>query len=281
MFAHEKPGRHNLVARQMIRLEGRGRNQDQLVLHEGLGANAAVACWSFDEPDSQLVLENKLHDLVSVAAVERELDARILVKESSQQTWEKVLRNRGRYSEGQLSRDLAILPTKFLFRLGHECGYLFSVIKQESSLRSKRDAIGGASEEANAEIFFERFDLKRDGGLSKEKVFRRFAKIEMLSNGAKNLETEVFQLCHVMIIPPKRPVRGAHRFLRGPQCLRPIKRSLRNQSFYRPDCARVSDFASCWPMTDAFSSPAGVSRYIRPWFSRASTLLSLTKVVGK
>ena len=67
-------------------------------------------------------------------------------------------------------------------------------------MRSKGDAIGGAIKEANAEIVFERFDLKRDGGLSKEKVFRRLAKIEMFSNGAKNLETEVFQLGHVMII---------------------------------------------------------------------------------
>ncbi len=67
-------------------------------------------------------------------------------------------------------------------------------------MRSKRDAIGGAIKEANAEIVFERLDLKRDRGLSKEKVFRRLAKIEMFSNGAKNLETKVFQLGHVMII---------------------------------------------------------------------------------
>jgi len=84
MFAHKKPGGHKLVARQTIRLESRWRDQDQLVLHEGLGANAAVACWSFDEADSQLVLEKKLHDLLSVAAVERELDTRILVEKGSE-----------------------------------------------------------------------------------------------------------------------------------------------------------------------------------------------------
>src|SRR5260370_41687592 len=132
--------------------------------------------------------------------MQRELDARMLVEKGPEQTRENVLRNRGRHSEGQLSGDLPILATKFLFRLGNECRYLFSVAEQEGSLRSKGDAIGGAIEEANAEIVFERFDLKRDGGLSKEKLFRRLAKIEMFCNGSKNLETEVFQLGHVIII---------------------------------------------------------------------------------
>jgi hypothetical protein len=67
-------------------------------------------------------------------------------------------------------------------------------------LRSNGDAIGGAIEKANAEIVFERFDLKRDGGLGEKEVFRRLAKIEIFGNSAKNLETEVFQLGHVMII---------------------------------------------------------------------------------
>jgi hypothetical protein len=31
-------------------------------------------------------------------------------------------------------------------------------------------------------------------------MFRRLAKIELFSDGSKNLETEVFQLGHVMII---------------------------------------------------------------------------------
>jgi hypothetical protein len=67
-------------------------------------------------------------------------------------------------------------------------------------LGSKGDTIGGTIKEANAEILFERFDLQRDRGLSKEKMFRRLAKIELFSDDSKNLETEVFQLGHVMII---------------------------------------------------------------------------------
>jgi len=147
-------------------------------------------------------------------------------------------------------------------------------------LRSKRDAIGGAIKEANAEIVFERFDLKGDGGLCEKKVFRRLAKIEMFSNGAKNLETEVFQLGHVMIIH-RNGQPGEPNFLGWAAISAAHQEVLRNETFYRADCARVSDFTSCWPMTDAFSSPAGVSRYIRPWSSRALTLASLTKVVGK
>jgi len=44
-------------------------------------------------------------------------------------------------------------------------------------------------------------------------MFRRLAKIEMFSDGSKNLETEVFQLGHEMIISPKQPVRELQRFL--------------------------------------------------------------------
>jgi len=83
-------------------------------------------------------------------------------------------------------------------------------------LRSKGDAVGGAIEEADAEIVFERFYLKRDCGLRKKKMFRSFAKIQMLCDGAKYLEAKVFQLGHVMIIhgnrstwePTAQPVAG-------------------------------------------------------------------------
>jgi hypothetical protein len=75
---------------------------------------------------------------------------------------------------------------------------------QEQSLRSKRDAIRGAIEETDAEIVFERFDLKRNGWLGQEKMFRSFAKIQMLRHCAKHLEAKVFQLSHVMIIHGNR-----------------------------------------------------------------------------
>ena len=65
---------------------------------------------------------------------------------------------------------------------------------------SQGDAIGGAIEEANAEIVFESLDLQRDGWLSEKEVFRRFAKIQMLGDGAKHLEAKVFKLGHAMII---------------------------------------------------------------------------------
>ena len=84
MLPHKKPRGHKLVAGQTISLERWWRNQDQFVLHEGLGANAAVARWSFDEADSQLVIEKELHDLVSVARADRQLNMRILIKESSE-----------------------------------------------------------------------------------------------------------------------------------------------------------------------------------------------------
>ena len=70
-----------MVKRQTIGLKSWRRDQDQLVLHEGLGPNAAIARWSFDEADGELVIEEKLHDLAGVAAMQGELDTRVLVEE--------------------------------------------------------------------------------------------------------------------------------------------------------------------------------------------------------
>src|SRR5258706_1510426 len=98
MLPHKKPRGHKLVAGQMISLESWWRNQDQFVLHEGLGANAAVPRWSFDEADSQLVLEKQLHDLVTVARSDRQLNMQNLIKDSSDKPLEQVLRNCGRCS---------------------------------------------------------------------------------------------------------------------------------------------------------------------------------------
>ena len=71
------------------------------------------------------------------------------------------------------------------------------------------DAIAGAIEKANAEIVFEGLDLKRDGGLGEEKMFRGLAKVQMFGDGAENLEAEVFQLGHGMIIHGKCGLRDA------------------------------------------------------------------------
>jgi hypothetical protein len=173
VFAHNEIRGQELIAGDAIGVKGRGGDQDQLVLHEGLGANSAVASGAFDEADGQLVVKEQLHNLAGVAAVQRKLHARMFVEEGSQQARENVLCNGRRNTEGQLSGDFAILGPKFLFGFGNECRYFVGVTEQEGSLGSEGDAIGGAIEEANAEIVFERFDLKRNCGLGEKKVFRR------------------------------------------------------------------------------------------------------------
>ena len=178
----------------------RGNDQDQFVLHEGLGANAAVARRSFNESDGQLVVEKEVHDLAGVAAVQRELDARMLGEKGSEQAGEYVLGNGCGDSQGQLARDLAVLGAHFLFGLENEGRDFSGVAQQKRALRSECNAVAGAIEEADAEIVFESFDLKGDGGLGEEKMFGRFAKIQMLGDGAEDFETEVLQLSHGMII---------------------------------------------------------------------------------
>ena len=69
MFAHKKIRGHESVPGQVIGLRSRWRDQDQLVLHEGLSSNPAGACWALDEADRYLVVEEKLYDLARVAAM--------------------------------------------------------------------------------------------------------------------------------------------------------------------------------------------------------------------
>jgi hypothetical protein len=180
--------------------KGRRHDEDQFILHERFGANAAVACWAFDKADGELVVEDEMDDLSGIAAVERELNAGMLVEEGSEQAGENILRNRGGHAEGQISGDIAILRAELLLGLGNEGGYLLGVGEQEGSLRSQGNAIAGAIEETDAEIVFEGLDLERDGGLGEEKVFCRLAEVQMLGNGAEDFEAKVFQLGHEMII---------------------------------------------------------------------------------
>ena len=99
LFAHQKIGGQQLGARHLIGHERRGHDQHQFILHEGFGANAAVAGGAFDKADRKLVVEEEMDDLIGIAAVQRELHARMFGEEGSEQTRENVLSNRGRDAE--------------------------------------------------------------------------------------------------------------------------------------------------------------------------------------
>ena len=59
--------------------------------------------------------------------------------------------------------------------------------QQNPSLRGQRHVAPGAIEDADPEIVLQRLDLKRDRRLRQKKLFRRFAKAEVLGNGSKHL----------------------------------------------------------------------------------------------
>jgi len=100
LFPHQKIGGEELVVGHAIGGERPRHDQDQFVLHEGFGVNAAVAGWSFDEAEGELVVEEKMHDFVGIAAVEGELDAGMLVEEGPEQARKNILRDRGGHTEG-------------------------------------------------------------------------------------------------------------------------------------------------------------------------------------
>jgi len=184
----------------MIRFVIPWRDQDQLVCHEGFRTHTPVACRAFDEADRNLAIKQKPHNLAGVAAMQRQLDAGMLVEKGSEQPRENVLCDRGGNSKRQFSGDLAIAGPQLSLGFRDEIGNLVGVAEQNQTLPSERDPASSAVEEPHPEIVFECFDLKRYGRLRKEEMFRGLAKVQVRRDGTKHLEAKILQLRHVMII---------------------------------------------------------------------------------
>src|SRR5579863_2786120 len=92
LLAHQEAGGEKVLGREVSGIGIRRRDQYQFVAHEGLDANSAFARRAFDESDGNLAVEEKLDDLLGVAAVQRELHARMLVEEGPNQARKNVLR---------------------------------------------------------------------------------------------------------------------------------------------------------------------------------------------
>src|SRR5208282_5614006 len=183
-------------------------DQDQLVLHEGFGVNSAVAGGALDQTDRDLSVEEKPDDLVSVAALQKELDARMLSEKCADETRQDVLRDGGGDAERKFAGELAIFGAEVPFGGGGESRDFPGVAQKNGTLGSENDTIGGAVEEAHTEIALESFDLECDGRLGKKQMLGGLAKIQMLGDGAKNLEAEVLELGHGRIIHGNRRLRG-------------------------------------------------------------------------
>ena len=60
----------------------------------------------------------------------------------------------------------------------------------------KGDAVPGSVEEPSAQIVLQRFDLKRNGRLSEEKMLGGFTKTELFGDCTEYLQAEILQLGH-------------------------------------------------------------------------------------
>ena len=196
LFAHEETAGENLLRREM---RGSGiwrRDQDEFVTHEGLDVNSALAGRAFDESDGDFAIEQKFDDFFGVAAVQRELDAGMLVEEGTDETRKNVLGDRGGDTEGEVAGELPVVGCQLLFGFGGQGRKFFGVTEESRSLRGERDAVGGTIEEAGSEIVLEGLDLEGDRRLRQEQMLGGFTEAEMLGYGAENFEAEILQLSH-------------------------------------------------------------------------------------
>ena len=148
----------------MTKLESGGHDQDQLVLHEGFGANTAVTRGAFDQADRDLVVKKEMHNFAGISAMERELHAGMFAEEGSEQPGRTYC---AMVVDTPSVNSPEILPSsgaKFLLGFGNQSCNFLGVNEKNGSLWSEGDAIAGAIEETNAKIVFERLDLKCDGG---------------------------------------------------------------------------------------------------------------------
>lgn len=169
-------------------------------MHERFSANPAIAGWTFDETHGNLVVEKELDNFSGVAAMQRKLDARMLIKECPKQTWKNILCDRRRNSDRKLSSDLSVLSADLSFHVGNERRYFVRVTEKDRALRSQGDTVAGTIEKTHSELVLECFNLESDGGLRKEKMLCGFAKAQVFSHYAKDFEPKIFQLGHASII---------------------------------------------------------------------------------
>jgi hypothetical protein len=65
--------------------------------------NSAPAGRTFDEPNGNLTVEEKIYDLLGIAAVDGELYARVLFEKGSNEPGEHILGDRRRNAERELA----------------------------------------------------------------------------------------------------------------------------------------------------------------------------------
>src|SRR6516225_3485673 len=100
MFAQEKRKRSEFMTGQLVGFEIEWRDQNQFVFHKALHMHTPIARRAFYQSERNFVFEQKPHNLSGVAALQRDLHARVLVKEGSEQPRENILRDGGGCSQG-------------------------------------------------------------------------------------------------------------------------------------------------------------------------------------
>lgn len=181
-------------------LETGGSDENQLVFHERFGVNAGLARGTFDEAERNILIQNELDDFAGVSAAYRELRARLFGEESGQQARQNVLSDGGGDAQREFSGDMAILRGERLFGFGDDGGEAGGVVEEQFALCGQGDMAAGAIEEADAQVFFERFDLQRDGGLGEKELLGGLAEAQVVGHGAEDLQPEVLELGHLTIM---------------------------------------------------------------------------------
>ena len=174
---------------------GRG-NQDEFIAHKRFGVNSALARWAFDESNGNLGVEQQIHNLLGVAAVHRQLNARMVFEKSSDEAGQDVLGDGCRNAQREFARELSVFGANFPLSGGRESGDFVRVAEKDSALGRESDSIRRAIEETRTQVVLQCFDLERHGRLGEGKMLGGLAKAEMFGDRAENRQAEILQLGH-------------------------------------------------------------------------------------
>ena len=167
-------------------------DKDEAILKEALAENVARGNRAFDEAEIDFAVREGGHDLFGVAAGDSRLDAGVLLEESAEHARQDVLRNRHRSANAEGAGGFAAEAVERGARFFGEAGAFASVAEQDCASFGEADAAFAAIEECSAEFFFEGMNLLADRGLAEVQTLGGTAEAGLFSNGAEDLQPEIF-----------------------------------------------------------------------------------------
>src|SRR5215469_13975044 len=119
MFTQKQSQSHEFTAGETLEFEIEWRDENQFVLDKALRVYPASSRRTLDQSKRHLVVEQEPNNLARVAALQRNLHARILFEEDPEQTRKNVLCDCGGRTQAQFTGRLTIVSDELSLSFGN------------------------------------------------------------------------------------------------------------------------------------------------------------------